>query len=36
MKMRMLLLVVVIAAGLSAVLWKEYPAMLRYFKISRM
>jgi hypothetical protein len=34
-KIRTVLLVVV-AAGLSAVLWKEYPAMVRYVKIKRM
>jgi hypothetical protein len=31
-----ILLLLVITAGLSAVLWKEYPAMARYLKIARM
>ncbi|WP_425388277.1 DUF6893 family small protein [Amycolatopsis taiwanensis] len=35
MKGRTLLLMLV-AAGLSVVLWREYPAMIRYLKIKRM
>jgi len=29
-------LLLVGAAGIAAALWKEYPAMARYFKIARM
>jgi hypothetical protein len=34
--MKRTLLLLVVAAGLSAVLWKQYPAMVRYLKIARM
>lgn len=30
------LLMLVFAAGLSALLWKEYPSMVRYLRIARM
>lgn len=30
------LFILSVAVGLSAVLWKQYPAMVRYFKITRM
>lgn len=29
-------LFLIVAMGLSAVLWREYPAMVRYLKIKRM
>ncbi|WP_414636144.1 DUF6893 family small protein [Amycolatopsis sp.] len=34
--MRTRALLLALAAGFAAVVWKEFPALVRYFKIERM